>query len=235
MTDFIAIIPARAGSKGLPGKNLIPLADKPLISHTIDAAIESKIFKKIIVTSDGQDILLEAKNRGALPLVRPCQLAQDSTPTDPVIADCIARFSELGIEANNVHIMLLQPTSPLRNAQHIKEAAHLYSSSKDCRCVLSICKAQESPFKCFSVNKGGFLQGHFGFNAPFSRRQDYPDVFFANGAIYIFSVRDFLKYNTIPREKIVPYFMSDIDSIDIDTKFDLKIAEFILKERCDGR
>ena len=225
MPVYKAIIPARSGSKGLPNKNIINLDGQPLIAHSIKAALEANSVAETIVSSDGDEILRVSEQFGAVPLARPAELAQDTTPTDPVIKHTI---EACGFSPSDV-VVLLQPTSPLRTAAHVEQAIQEYSSG-DCDGVVAVTEGKECPFKAFGVDRDGYLSGYFGTNAPFSRRQDFPEVFFANGAIYIFSVEAFrASGDRIPRERLKPYFMDAAASVDIDAQADLLIAESLLK------
>ena len=132
---LIAIITARGGSKGLPGKNIKLFNNLPLIAHSIKAAQESEIFDKILVTTDCSDIAKVAIDFGATVLMRPSVLAEDTSSSYDVVEHVIKSEADLGNKYNS--FMLLQPTSPLRNAVHIKEAYHLYLKSSAAS-VLSI-------------------------------------------------------------------------------------------------
>lgn len=223
-TKLIALIPARGGSKGLPGKNLYPLNGKPLIEYTIDAALASELFSEIVVSSDDLDILAFAQNKNLVALSRPAALATDLAPTDVVIEHVI---TELGLSENDV-ICLLQPTSPLRHEEHIKAAWSLFQS-KDCHGVISVYVPDKTPFKAYLLNKEGYLTGLVGPDYPYTPRQSLPETYYPNGAIYLFSVASFQKQMQIPREDLIPFVMSQEDSIDIDTIEDIKTVERILR------
>lgn len=222
---MIAIIPARKGSKGLPKKNIRKLGGLPLIEHTIKAAENSKTVKKIIVTSDCSEILKIAASYDAQILNRPAELATDYATTDAVIMHVIDNLGELKDE----NFVLLQPTSPFRTSRHIDEAAHLYKG--DTSTVVAMKESDECSFKAFQLTSENKAVPYFGINAPFSRRQDFPSLYFANGSIYIFSKNNFLKDQRIPRHDIVPYMMNKFSSLDIDTKEDLKMAEALISIR----
>ncbi len=220
---YIAIIPARGGSKGLPGKNIRELAGLPLIAHTIVAA-KTRSITQIIVSSDYQKILDVAKEYGSIPLLRPSELAQDITPTAPVIRHAMESISD----KNDPTIILLQPTSPLRDSADIEAAIALFETS-ECDGLISVYKMEKTPFKAYVATKDGKLTGLVSDQAPYTPRQLLPDAFYPNGAIYIFKWSKFLEYNEIPCCNLIGYQMTEEKSIDIDSLSDLKQAEQILR------
>ncbi|MCH2108618.1 MAG: acylneuraminate cytidylyltransferase family protein [Polyangiaceae bacterium] len=221
---FHSIIPARGGSKGLPKKNILPLLEKPLIQYTIESSLHSRLIATTTVSSDSEEILDIAHHSRAKSLKRPASLATDTASSDAVIQHFIDSQNLSDSDA----ILLLQPTSPLRTAQHIIEAIQLFESSG--QTVISMKAADECPFKGFRVEQGTAI-GYFGKHAPFSRRQDFPELFYANGAIYIFRVADFKEEGCIPRQSIAPFLMDQVSSVDIDSIEDLKLAEFLMEKK----
>lgn len=218
--SLIAIIPARAGSKGIANKNMALLANKPLIQYTIEAARQAPSITRILVTSDSPEILQLAKDLGAEPIERPIELAQDSTPTQPVIVHCLRNAGVSSVD----QVILLQPTSPLRTEVHIEQAVeHFRAQNADL--LVGVTPAAHHPMKAYQLNADGFLEGAFGADYPYYPRQSLPDCYFANGAIYLFSAGEFLRNEDFPKTRIVPYVMSAQCSLDIDTKEDLQLAE----------
>ncbi len=224
----LGLIPARAGSKGIKNKNLAQLAGKPLLYYTINSALESQIFTDVVVTSNGADILQVAESFGATPLIRPDNLSQDQSPTEPAISHCIKELSQKGHKYDD--IVLLQPTSPLRTASHIREAKSIYDDS-DCEMLVSVVEPDNHPLKAYKLDNSGDLVGAYGPDFPYRPRQSLPQCFFANGAIYIFSTATFMKNEAFPKEGIKPYIMSASDSIDIDNTSDLARVEEIIRKR----
>lgn len=220
----IALIPARGGSKGLPGKNIIDLAGKPLIAYSIEAAQNSQKFEKIIVSTDDDAIKEAALSFGAEVIDRPAGLAKDTSTTDSVISHVIEELNEVDFDV----ITLLQPTSPLRTADHIKEAYEVHKSHSG-NMTMSVYEPEECIFKAFKSLESGELSGYFSKDAPFRPRQEFEKVYLPNGAIYIFSKEAFLSENKIPRTGIYPYKMLASESHDIDTKDDLVMIEAIMK------
>jgi len=223
---FLAIIPARCGSKGLPGKNILPLIGKPLIAWSINASLKSKFVTSTIVSSDCDEILNVAKEFGATPLKRPKELAQDSSPSEPLISHAIEHFEREGEFFD--YLILLQPTSPLRDASDIDSAIKkLLANNADA--LISVYEPSHSPFKAFTTNSEGYLQGIVDNETPFMRRQDLPSVYLTNGAIYIIKTEEFKKTRRLFASKTLPYIMPKEKSVDIDTPDDLKSAEEYLK------
>jgi CMP-N,N'-diacetyllegionaminic acid synthase len=226
MSKVLALIPARGGSKGIKQKNLAPLLGKPLIAYSIAAAQVSDVIDAIYVSSDDEAILAAGENLGAKAIKRNPALAQDESPTDPVIGEFIER-EQL---AQDDLIVLLQPTSPLRTAVHIREALAAYKRHSSCRSLISVYEINNKVLKAY-LSGGEFLAPLAGANTSYSRRQDLPSVYMPNGALYIFSVAEFLRENKIPRDRIIPYHMSEADSLDIDVPSDLAAAEAALLQR----
>ncbi len=213
----LAIIPARGGSKGIPRKNLINFRGKPLIKWSIEAALHSKFITDIVVSSDDDEILNEAKkNEGVIALKRPFKLAQDISRTEPVLKHVIETLKE-----EYQYFILLQPTSPLRNNEDI-DNAFLKFKSLEAKSLISVCELDDHPYKSFKINKKGFLEGIINNDFPFQPRQILPETFKANGAIYIIETKEFLKRNSLLTSKTIKYLMSKEKSLDIDTIEDIK-------------
>lgn len=224
----IALIPARGGSKGIPRKNLAPLAGKPLMAHSIDAGLGSAFVDEVVVSSDDAEILEAARRLGAVALKRPAALAADSTPTAPVIEHLLESRPDL--DPARTLILLLQATSPLRDAADVDAAFALLGESGD-ESLISVCVPDESPFKTFVCDAEGFLRGLVDDEAPFRPRQELPTAYQPNGAIYIFGARAFLDEARIPMKRARPFVMDFEKSIDIDEPRDLSRAEAYLASR----
>ena len=219
------MIPARSGSKGIPGKNIKKLHGKPLINYTIEAAKEIFENSQVIVSTDDKEIAEIAASHGAnIPFLRPKELAQDDSSTRDVILHLVDYFERK--KSMPSVIVLLQVTSPLRNSKHLNEALDLFFH-KDCDMVVSVTESKTSPyFNLYEENKEGYLQKSK--DGAFTRRQDVPPVYEYNGAIYIFKTKSIIESEMKDFEKITKYVMSKNDSIDIDDEVDWKIAEYIL-------
>lgn len=225
-TAVVALIPARAGSKGLPNKNIADCNGEPLIAYTIKAALAAQCFSQIIVSSDGEKILSIASSHGASPLLRPHCFASDQATSDSVIMHAIEKLNLL----TSSRIVLLQPTSPLRTKDHILQALSLYEREPQGAVISVANTGRHHPAKAFVTDEHGLLRGMMGPDAPFQARQELPVTCFPNGAIYIFSVKDFLAEGGIPRKHIRPFFMSEKESVDIDDNCDLLLAAELLRE-----
>ena len=222
----LVIIPARRGSRGIPGKNIKLLGDKPLIQYSIDAAL--KVFNKedILVSTDSKEIKVIAENCGLnVPFLRPDELATDFTSSQDVILHAIDYTQQRG--QNYDSVVLLQPTSPFRNAQHIEEAIKLYD--KRLEMVVSVKVSGHNPYyTLYEESDNGFLTQSK--KAKFTRRQDCPNVYAYNGAIYVISI-DALKTKSIAEfDKVKKYEMSELHSIDLDTPLDWDLAEIVLNK-----
>lgn len=225
--SIIVVIPARGGSKGIPRKNCKPLAGKPLIHYSIEAAQQLFENAQILVSTDDVEIKTCAEETGIqVPFLRPASLATDTAGSYEVLLHAIEYEESLGNKPTT--LVLLQPTSPFRNAEHIAEAIKLYNNNLDM--VVSVVEAKANPYyNLFEENEEGFLEKSKSGN--FKRRQDCPKVWEYNGAIYIINVRS-LKENSLRHfTKVRKFEMDDFSSHDIDTLFDWKFAEFLCENK----
>lgn len=216
---IISIIPARGGSKGLPKKNILELAGKPLIAWSIEASLKSKYITRTIVSSDDDNILRISGKYGAEILKRPDELSLDTTPSEPVIEHVLKNIES--IEEYD-YLILLQPTSPLRDEKDIDESILKLIKEKNATALISVKEIDNKILKAFKNNKNGYLEGISNNIYPFMRRQDLPKVFMPNGAIYIIKIDEFLETKKLFSDKTISYIMDEKKSFDIDTKDDLK-------------
>lgn len=218
----LAIIPARGGSKGLPGKNIIDLAGKPLIAWTVESSLCSKYITKTIVSSDSDEILEVSKKYCSEILKRPSELATDTSSSEVVVKHALE-----SVEEKFEYVVLLQPTSPLRNEIDINSAFEKLFST-DATALISVCEYDNKILKAFKKNEFGYIEGVFNNQYPFMRRQDLPKTYMSNGAIYIIKVDEFLKNNSFFTDKTVSFLMDEIKSLDVDTGEDLeKVKKYI--------
>lgn len=225
--NLLVIIPARGGSKGIPGKNIKPLNGKPLIYYTIDAARYITDDTHICVSTDDDHIIETVENYGLkVPFKRPDYLATDTASTYDVLLHALNFYEEKGELFDTV--ILLQATSPFRNGEHLKEALALYT--KDVDMVVSVKETDSNPYYvCFEEDERGMLQISKG-DGHYTRRQDCPPVYEYNGAIYIINTES-LKEKTLNRfTKRKKYVMDKEHSLDLDTMLDWQIAEFIIND-----
>ena len=223
MMKKIDIIPARSGSKGLKDKNIIDLCGKPLIAYTIEAAIQSGVFNHVIVSTDSEHYAEISRNYGAEVMMRGETLSNDKATTYMVLEDILKNRLSERID----YFVLLQPTSPLRNASHIKEAVTKFENRFDDFDFLVSMK--ESEHAKVLVNPIGEDESLKYFDTDFSnyRRQGYKD-YSPNGAIFMAKPETYLNHKHFFGAKSLAYFMSVEDSIDIDCYFDIVIAKEII-------
>lgn len=225
---ILAIIPARAGSKRLPNKNIKELAGKPLIAWTIDAALGSEFIDKIVLSTDSQDIADISASFG-LPCthLRPSELAKDDSTTDSVLT-----YEIEALESENQffdYIVLLQPTSPLRNSCDIDLALkEIDSKSKDALVSMSVCEHTPvfSNVLPDDLNLSNFITPD-----KIKRTQELPVYYRVNGSIYIFKRKYIGDLVSIYSEKSIAYISRTDSDVDIDTIKDFEYAEFILSRK----
>lgn len=221
----ISIIPARKGSQGIPDKNLLRLNKKPLIYYSIKSSLKSRIVNKTFVTSDSIKILDYASKMGCNILKRPKKFANNKSTANQVIHHFL---SKINLSLNDI-IIYLQPTSPCRHYIHIDKSLRLFNKLK--KPVISITKNQEVILKSYLL-KGlrlisPYKKNYYNFN-----RQDLPVTYKSNGAIYIFTKKQFLKVNGFPNNDVVGYIMDKSDSYDIDNKDNLKnVKQNLIKNK----
>lgn len=224
---FLAIIPARGGSKRLPRKNLLDLAGKPLITWTIEAALKSNYLDEVMVTTDDQEIADTAQHYGAaVPFLRPADLASDTATTFDVIKHSVDFYAAAGKTFD--FVVLLQPTSPLRAAAHIDDALQLIESKK-ADAVISVTEMSHSPLWSNTLPANDDMSGFLRDEVKNKRSQDLETYYRLNGATYICRTNRLLEEKSFfIKENIFAYRMSKESSVDIDNKIDFDFAEFIM-------
>lgn len=220
---FLAIIPARGGSKRLPRKNVLELATKPLIAWSIEAGLKSKYIDNVLVTSDDNEILDISKQFGAKTIKRPHELADDTATTFDAIKHAIENMQKYD------YIILLQPTSPLRNSKHIDEAIELLFD-KQSDAVVSVSEMDHSPLWSNVLPEDASMSGFIKDEVKNRRSQDLEKYYRLNGAIYICQTDRLLKEKSFfIKDNIFAYRMDRKSSIDIDEDIDFGIADYLLK------
>lgn len=221
---YLAIIPARGGSKRLPRKNILPLAGKPLIGWTIEAAFASKYIDTVLVTSDDDEILDVSKKFGCQIIRRPAELALDTSTSFDAIKHAVENTFEHDC------VVLLQPTSPLRTSQQIDEAIELLEK-RQADAVVSVTEMEHSPLWANTLPENQSMAEFLREEVLNLRSQELPDYYRINGAIYICKTSKLLEVGSFfLKENIYAYVMDNIISVDIDTEKDFKWAEFLLGE-----
>ncbi len=229
MKDTLFIIPARGGSKGLPGKNIKPLNGKPLICYSIDIARQLTDDENICVSSDDDQIIkiVEAYHL-KVPFKRPAELSTDTASTNDVLLHAIAYFENQGKHYQK--IVLLQPTSPFRKKEFIIEASQLLDPQTEMVASAKITDANPY-YVLFEENENQYLEKSKKIEN-ISRRQDVPTVYQLNGSIYVIDVAALKKHKKLSEfTKVKKYLMDPIYSVDIDSPLDWDFCVFLLKEK----
>ena len=211
----LAVIPARGGSKGLPGKNIAPVAGRPLLAWTAAAALAARAIDRVVASSDDDAILAAARACGVEPLRRPAELATDSAATIDAVLHALDACPGHDV------VVVLQPTSPARTAADIDAAFERFAASGAPACV-SVCEAEQSPYWMFRLDAGQTLRPIVDAPAEATRRQDLPAVYALNGAIYIADAGWLRTSRAFIGPATVAHVMPAERSIDIDTASDLE-------------
>jgi len=231
--EILAVVPARGGSKGLPRKNLCCVAGVPLLEWTIRAGIESGVCGRICITTDDDEIAAVGQVAGAEVVRRPPELALDDTPT----VDAVLHLLDM-LAFENYHpkvIVLLQPTSPLRHAGHVREAVELYLARSPAS-LIGVTEWSHHPYKALAVDTAGFLSPLFGSRDVGAPRQTLPHVLRQSGGIYVVGATELKAARSFLVQPALGYLMDKVSSIDIDTAEDLAYAEWLLTDlRKSGR
>jgi CMP-N,N'-diacetyllegionaminic acid synthase len=227
--ETLVLIPARGGSKGVPKKNIKLLVGKPLIQYTLDFASDYFDHIDICVSTDSQEIKAVVEKLGYdVPFIRPDHLATDQAGSREVILHAINYYIERGIKYKNV--LLLQPTSPIRNKTTFEKIMNLAGSTSDYDMIVSVKEAKSNPyFNLFEENADGYLiKSKTG---SYTRRQDCPEVYEYSGVFYYISSESIIHRNIGDFEKVIKVIDNElVYNIDIDTEFDWKVAELIMSE-----
>lgn len=221
----LGVIPARGGSKGIPGKNLADLGGRPLLAWTVRTALESGCLDRVVVSTDDPIIGAAAREAGAeVPFFRPADLARDETPTLPVIRHLVDELTTQGWSAD--FIALLQPTSPFRSATDIHACFDLQTRHQ-AAAVVSVVESEAHPAWCFTRDNDGALHPFLHAPSP-SRRQELTPVFRPNGAVYVVTRQHLDSGGDFCGKGAMAYVMPPERSLDIDTPWDLHLARLII-------
>jgi len=220
---FLAVVPARGGSKRLPRKNILDLGNKPLIAWSIEAGLNSRYVDKVIVSSDDDEILNIAKKYNSEIIKRPASLASDTATSFDALKHTIENVETYD------YIILLQPTSPLRSSQHIDEAIELLMS-KNADAIISITEMDHSPLWSNTLSEDGDMSTFLREEVKNIRSQDLEKYYRINGAIYICETERLLKKeNFFIDDNIFSYVMDRKSSIDIDEDIDFHLAQYLIE------
>lgn len=220
----LALIPARGGSKGLPRKNVLSLAGKPMVAWSIDAAKNSRYVDEVVVSTDNEEIASVSKQHGAnVPFMRPAHLAEDGSTTIDVALHTVEQLPDYDI------LVILQPTSPLRLSEDIDQTIERMIDANTTSAV-TVTEPAKSPFWSYTLEQDGRLQTLIDDELAVKRRQDLPDAYVLNGAVYTICIEEMLKCKCFVSEDTVANIMPPNRSLDIDTEFDFKLVEFYMQE-----
>ena len=227
---ILAVIPARGGSKGIPRKNLANLGGKPLIAWTIEQAQLSRYIDRLIISSDDDEIIKTAQSLGCdAPFKRPAEISTDiASGIEPVI-HAIKYF-----KSDYHYILLLQPTSPFRSKEDIDGSIELCHRARANACV-SVVRSNKNPYWMYTISSDGVMQSVITARKMYARRQDYPAYYGLNGAIYLANCKWILRSRTFIYRKTIAFLMPEERSLDIDTDYDLKIANLIKESKIDKK
>jgi len=220
----LAVIPARGGSKGFPGKNIADLGGKPLIAWSIKAGQSSRCVDRVVVSSDNEEIMDVARQFGAdVPFIRPAKFAENDTTTWETLAHVLDELPGFDL------VVLLQPTSPLRTAADIDTAVRLSVDSH--APVVGVCPAPKPPEWLYYLVESGHMEPVLSTERAVGRRQEARPAFAINGAIYVASVEWLLKNKSFMGPETLAYEMPAERSVDIDSALDLQMAASLLNSQ----
>lgn len=223
---MLAVIPARGGSKGVPNKNIKLLNGKPLIGYTIEAALQSEVFEKVIVSTDSEAIAEAANQYGAeTPFLRPDELSGDEVSSDDVILHALEFYESKGQIFESV--CKLQPTSPLRDYTHIRRAYEMFIQY-NLDFLVSVCECEHSPQWSGMLGENDSLDSFIPDDVKRSCRQNMSKYYRLNGAIYMGKVIPYRDNKSFIGKNGRAYIMKQRESIDIDSKLDFYLAECII-------
>lgn len=228
----IAIVPARGGSKGLPGKNIKELCGKPLIAWSIEAGLGSQYIDEVVVTTDSEEIARIARAFGAsVPFIRPAELASDTATSFDVIKHALA-FYENELHKKFDYIVLLEPTSPLREKGDIDISIEHLLSNPQASAVVGICKTEsQNPAFLVKKNDNNFLVGYENQDMRVLRRQEISDVYFFEGSVYVSHTDTLLARKTFYHEHTLGYEVTKWKSLEIDDLDDFVMVEALMKHK----
>lgn len=230
---ILAIIPARGGSKGLPGKNIRELCGKPLIAWSIEHAQKSKYIDEIFISTDSQEIADVAEQYGApCPELRPEYLARDAAPSWEFIVYTLEKMEKEGKHFD--YFILLEPTSPLRDETDVDKSIEMLIDKLEVESCVGVCKAEDvHPAFMLTLSDAGLIQPY---EPKFRvlRRQDLTPVYYFEGSVYVSSVKAYLEKKTFYHDKTLPYIVPKWKSFEVDDIIDFTIIEAMMKLKLNG-
>lgn len=232
LRPLLAVIPARGGSKGLPGKNIIPLAGVPLIAHSIRLAALCPEIDRCIVSTNSEEIAAVARSHGAdVPFIRPAELAQDDTPMWTVLQHAL-RETERRLNMQFGSLLLLQPTAPGRLPEDVSRAVEILNADPAAVGVVAVSEPPFNPRWVCVEERGGYIKRLIPEGTRYVRRQDVPAVYRINGLLYFWR-RDYVLNEAAPQYEDALHCMLVVPEIragDVDTAYDLAMMELLIRE-----
>jgi CMP-N,N'-diacetyllegionaminic acid synthase len=231
MTEVLAIVPARGGSKGLPGKNLRPLAGHPLIAYSIAAGLQSKLVNRVICSTDSEEIAETARKYGAeVPFMRPSELAQDDSPDIDFFLHVLTELAKSGYHPDI--IVQLRPSDPFRKPGLVDEAVQLMIDDPEADSIRTITEPGYSPYKMWTMNESGYIDPLLtvpGVAEPFNLpRQELPEIWWHIGVVDVVRTSLVTETKSLSGTKIIPLKVDRASSSDIDTLDDFERAGKLL-------
>lgn len=226
--NILGIVPARAGSKRLPGKNIRPLGGLPLTAWTFEAARQSGALTRICLSTDDEALRELARHHGVdAPFLRPAELASDNAGSIDVVLHAIAHYASRGESFDAV--VLLQPTSPFRTADTIRRAVELFRRNECARDVIGVSRTEQPPEWTFR-ERGGLLEPLVSWEAFTQRSQDLQPSWRVNGCVYVNAVERLLRLRRFIHDRCAPLPIDNAhEALDIDTQADWDQAEALLE------
>lgn len=225
----LGLIPARGGSKGLPGKNRRPLAGRSLVQRAFECATASGLLDRVVLSTDDRAIAHAAAEYGLdAPFLRPPELARDESPMLDVAVHALTALAEQGYRPDA--LMLLQPTSPLRRPEHIREAVSLLGDN-DSVCSVVALPRELCPHYLMKLTDDGRLDYFMPDGHRYTRRQDVPQAYRRDGTIYLTRTGTILERRSLYGERCVPMLIDPADSLSIDNPAEWIEAELRLGRR----
>jgi CMP-N-acetylneuraminic acid synthetase len=222
---LLALIPARGGSKGLPGKVLEPLAGLPLVAHAIACARLCPEVDRIVVSTDSEEVAAVARAHGGdVPFLRPLALARDDTPMWPVVQHALSELDE------TESVLLLQPTNPGRLPADVARAAALLAEHPEADGVAAVSEPHSNPIWTAMQERNGLLEPVVAEGRRYGRRQDVPRVLFLNGMLYLWRAAFVRESDDQHAARLVPLEVPLLRAVDIDSREDLQVAELLVRE-----
>lgn len=231
----LGIIPARGGSKGVPRKNIRLLNGKPLLAYTAECASQSRLLTRVILSTEDEEIAQVGRSLGLdVPFMRPAELAEDATPTLPVVQHALRQLEEEGETFDAV--CLLQPTNPLRRPEDIDGCIELLESS-EADSVVSVLRVPDeyNPEWVYWQKESGELELSTGNREPVTRRQDLPQAFHRDGSVYVTRIKAISAFGSLYGRSVLGYTIEEEFSINIDSHRDWQTAERFFSRRPLGK